>query len=241
MIPQKAFILRIIDDPRSVQYSETAAKSCESIGLKSVFYDGISAKQYGDGIWKECGNRGITVSNPRSKGGGAAATAGHFLIWKQIVDQNVCAIVLEHDAIMLHPVTADIPDNMIVNLGYKVRDPENYNHNHAYQEAKHIQKIYPRGHHGGAHAYALTPATANSLLKIVQKTANLGYIDNGWFLHNRHRGDVQMGIIDPIAGIGWLRESTIWKESATDNYSPILDSFNKNYKSKLDLGVKNRK
>ena len=241
MIPQKAFILRIVDDPLSVEYSETAKKSCEKVGIESVFYDGINHKKFGESIWKECSNRGVLVSNPKAKGGGGAATAGHFLIWKKILEENICAIVLEHDALMLHPVTADIPENMMVNLGYKVKDPENYNHNHAFQECKGIQKVHGRNHHGGAHAYALTPSTAKSLLKVIEKNSNIGYIDNGWFLHNRHRGDVILGIIDPICAIGWLRESTIWKESAVDNYAPILDSFNKNYKSKNSLNVKDKK
>lgn len=241
MIPQKAFILRIADNPQSVEYSETAAKSCEKVGLPYEFYEGISHKKFGESIWKECQNRGLVVSNPKAKGAGGAATAGHFLIWKKIVDENICAVVLEHDALMLHPITAEIPENMIVNLGYKVTDPENYNHDHALQEMKGIQKVHGRQNHGGAHAYALRPSTANSLLKHIAKNANLGYIDNGWFLHNRHRGEVILGIMEPIAAIGWLRASTIWKESAVDNYAPILDSFNRNYKSKNSLNVKDKK
>jgi len=240
MIPTVAIILRT-DDPLSIEYSKTAEESCKKVGLPSIFFEGINAKTYGDGVWKECGNRGIAVNNPKSRGGGAAATAGHFLIWKKIMDEQLCAIVLEHDSIMLHPVTCDIPHDVIVNLGYKVKDPENYNHLNAYQEVKGVQKIQPRNHHGGAHAYAITHITAKALLKVVHKSSNLGYIDNGWFLANRHRGDTRLGIIDPIPAIGWLRASTIWKESAVDNYAPILDSFNKNYKSKQSLNVKDKK
>ena len=61
-------------------------------------------------------------------GGAACATVGHFIIWKKIVDQNICGIVLEHDALMLHKPEVDIPDDQLVCLGYKVRDPENYKH-----------------------------------------------------------------------------------------------------------------
>jgi len=39
MIPTKAYILRI-DNPVSIEYSETCARSCEEVGLPYEFFEG---------------------------------------------------------------------------------------------------------------------------------------------------------------------------------------------------------
>ena len=234
---EKAFILRI-NESRSVEYAKSCADSCDNIGMPWEYVDGIYHQEFPkDKLWEEVKRRGLSLARtPSMNGGGACATIGHFLIWKKIVEEDVCSIVLEHDALLLHRIKLDIPDMKLVCLGYKVQDPENYNHH----KAGVPQKLEDRNKHGGAHAYALTPATAKYLLKILRDRTKVSYIDNQYFLSAGQRGDVKLMISDPICAIGWLRESTIWSKSAVDNYAPILESFKKNYDSKKDLGVKTR-
>jgi len=230
----KAYILRI-DTEISKQYAKTAADSCDSIGLQWEYFEGINGKknekQFSpwDQVKIDFGGK-----TPTTKGPAACATAGHFLIWQKIIDNNECAIVLEHDAIMLHKPEIDIPDNALVVLGYKVKDPEKYDH----KKVGGPKVLEERAKHGGAHSYALNAVTANRLLKNIREGKRVNHIDNQFFLTGNSRGIVKLFITDPIASLGWLRESTIWGKSAVDNYLPILDSFKKNYVSKEPLGEK---
>lgn len=238
----KAFILRTSDE-RSIEYSQACSESCDKVGLKWEYVEGINFDKDVKGagndkdILYKLASEKLDVrfpKQPNMHGAAAAATVGHFHIWQRIVNEDICAIILEHDALMLHNVDLDIPDMKLVCLGYKVTDPENYDH----QKAGSPQKIEERVKHGGAHAYAITPNTAIHLLDKIREARRISYIDNQYFLSRGQRGDCTLGIVDPIASLGWLRESTIWSKSAVDNYSPILESFNNNYVSKHDLGVK---
>lgn len=234
MIPQKAYILKI-DDPISDEYSKTAAESCDRVGFPWEYFVGIKGEKNTNPWNKELMDRlNCHKHQPNSKGPAACCTAGHLLIWKQIVDKKECAVVFEHDSIMLHKPTFDVPDNCIVVLGYKVTDPENYKH----EDAGSPQTLEDRKKHGGAHAYCLNHVTAETLLNNVRNGKRVAHIDNQFFLTPSSRQGVDMKIADPICALGWLRKSTIWTKSAVDNYGPILESFKTNYHSKADLGVK---
>lgn len=224
MYPEKAYIIRI-SDPLSQQYADDAAKSCERVGLPYEFFDGIEGKTAYN-AWMQCPfpvkMMGVYKSHKIDKA--ACATVSHAMVWHKISTRKEVAVVLEHDAIMLHPVTVHIPDNMIVTLGYKLQDPARYNHIDA---GSPIRTINIEGHEG-AHAYALTWNTATFLLNELNTIgANLP-VDNTFFLKSR-RTKVPLSIADPTPAIGWIRQSTIWKESSMLNY-PFIDSFNKHYR-----------
>jgi len=229
MIPTKAYILRI-DTDISKEYAKACADSCDRVGLPWEYFEGYTEKTVNSNTFVI-----KTTKRFQFRGKGGAATAGHLHIWKKIADNKECAIVLEHDALMLHKPTLDIPDGQLVALGYKVTDPENYKHDKAGPPIK----IEKRDKHGGAHAYALTHVTASQLINTLEKTGLTSMIDNAFFLRNGSRGSVNLGITDPICALGWLRQSTIWPKSAVDNYKPVLESFRNNYQSKRDLGLKN--
>ena len=238
MTPQKAYILAI-DDEISKEYTQTCIDSCKKVGMPYEVFYGIDYKKI-KGNMEIWGNLKFLElkKSPNINGAGACATAGHVMIWNKIVENKECAIILEHDSLLLHKVDIEIPDETVVVLGYKVTDPENYKH----EEAGPPNRLEYRKKHGGAHAYALTWKTAERLIKNIKgsKKPLAQMIDNAYFLSNRGRGeDVPLAIVDPIAALGWLRKSTIWKKSAVDNYKPILDSFKNYYKSEADLGLKN--
>jgi GR25 family glycosyltransferase involved in LPS biosynthesis len=153
-------------------------------------------------------------------------TAGHFSIWKNIADgPEDVGIVLEHDALMLQPLTIDIPENRIVVLGYKVTDPQKYNH----VKAGPPQQIIDIIGHEGAHAYAITKKTARYLIDELERQGIYSAVDNDYFLVNQRRTAVPLSIASPTPAIGWLRQSTIWNGSAARNY-PFIPSFHENYK-----------
>jgi len=231
MKPTKAYILRI-PDPRSIEYAKGAAKSCDEVGLPWEYVEGYTEQK---NLWE---NFFLKTNKPmRSHGKGGCATASHIYIWDKIANGNECCVVLEHDAVMLHPVGVEIPDNTIVALGYKVKDPENYDH----IKAGPPDALESRSKHGGAHAYCITPHTAQKLIDNIKRHGLNSMVDNTYFLRQSKRPQlegVDLAITNPIAAIGWLRESTIWKNSAVDNYRPILQSFLDNYNSKQDMGLK---
>lgn len=235
MKPTKAYILKI-DTDISNEYAKTAADSCDKIGMPWEYFEGLQPTEDNDSPWEYVQKQGVKFDNkkPSTTGKPAMATAGHFLLWHKIREENDCAIILEHDAVLLHKVDIDIPDNVLVCLGYKVKDPENYNH----EKVGPPSRLEERRRHGGAHAYALTADTANKLLENVNNGKRINHIDNQFFLTDNSRGDVKLFITDPIASLGWLRQSTIWGKSAVDNYQPILESFKENYKSNENLGEK---
>jgi len=144
--------------------------------------------------------------------------------------------VLEHDALLLHKLDMDIPEKHLVALGYKVEDPANYDH----VKAGPTTRFEKRSNHGGAHAYAITHNTAQMMLDDLQKNGLQKMIDNSYFLRlgSKNKNQTTLCIADPICAIGWIRESTIWKKAAVDNYRPVLPSFDRYYNSKKNMGLK---
>lgn len=204
MIPTKAYIIRITD-PISQEYAKTAAESCERIGIQYEFFEGVEKSETQTDL-------------------ALCASLSHANLWNLIYERKECAIILEHDAIMLHKVSIDIPDNMIVALGFKLKDPSKYNHISAGPSTI----IWQTDRHHGAHAYAITHFTAKLLLDELEEKGIQGAVDNIYFMKGR-RTKVPLGLADPVSALAWLRKSTIWDESAEYNYS-FTRSFYSNLK-----------
>jgi GR25 family glycosyltransferase involved in LPS biosynthesis len=226
----KAHILKI-DNPISNEYAKTCSDSCDKIGLSWTYFNGYH-KMDGRMAFGKTGIKNLPTSEYRYTENVSAAdkamccTAGHFSIWKNIADglEDV-GIVLEHDALMLQPLTIDIPENRIVVLGYKVSDPQKYNH----VKAGPPQQIIDIIGHEGAHAYAITKKTARYLIDELERQGIYSAVDNDYFLVKQRRTSVPLSIASPTPAIGWLRQSTIWNNSAARNY-PFIPSFHENYK-----------
>lgn len=225
MKPSKAYIIRISSE-LSRRYAKDAANSCEKVGLPYEFVEGTENKTAYD-AWAQCGlpvkTLGVYKSAKIDKA--ACATVSHAKVWDTISKRKETAIVLEHDAVMLHPVNIDIPDNVLVTLGYKLSDPRKYNHTTAGEP----RDISPIDGHEGAHAYALSWKTAESMLSELNTIGVSLPIDNTFFLKMR-KTKIPLGIMNPTPAIGWIRESTIWSHSSEINY-PFIDSFSKNYRT----------
>ena len=219
---QKAYILRI-DTDLSREYAQITADSCDTIGLPYEYHEGFYNMDPND-AWNTIGlSRHIKRNNwvPAAQ----LCTAGHAAIWKKIADNNETAIILEHDAVMLHdPRNVKIGDNRIVCLGYKLKDPTRYDH----EAAGGPRGLRQISGHEGAHAYAITAATARSMLKEIEENGVRSAVDNLYFLIQRaNYTKIPLAIMDPTAAIGWLRDSTIWEEPAENNYA-FVASFERN-------------
>jgi hypothetical protein len=227
MKPTKAYILRI-DTPTSIEYAKTCADSCDKIGMPWEYFQGVQNKTIAE-AWASAGvyvpMMNAMYGQYQEVHAAQCCTAGHAAIWKKIAEGDEAAIVLEHDAIMLHPIDIDIPDDMIVTLGYKLSDPSRYDHENAGVPTR----IIRISGHEGAHAYALTPHTARVLIEEIGSSPSIGNVDNRYFIRGQRNTYASLGIMDPTPAIGWLRKSTIWDESAERNYE-FINSFKNNLK-----------
>lgn len=224
MKPEKVYIIRISTEI-SKKYAADAAASCEKLGIPYEFFEGIEGKTAYD-AWMTSGipAKMMGVYKFSKVDGSACATVSHAKLWKKIEENRECAIILEHDSLMLHKVNIDIPDNMIAVLGYKLQEPKRYNH----LKAGSPKNIIPISGHEGAHAYAITWKTASILLEELTTVGVAMPIDNTFFLKMR-RSNVPLGIVDPTPALAWVRQSTIWPTSAEINYD-FIPSFQKNLK-----------
>jgi GR25 family glycosyltransferase involved in LPS biosynthesis len=227
MIPSKAYIIRI-SSAISQQYAEGCAKTCEDVGIDYDFFDGVENRRNYD-AWMMSGLDIKPGSMDHRKDtweidAAACCSVSHALIWKRIVETQQCAIVLEHDALMLHKIDIDIPDNKIVVLGYKLVNPSRYDHIAAGPPKQIIDIPY----HHGAHAYAITPGTAAMLLNELKYEGGGGPIDNRFFMKKRW-SKIPLAIVDPTPAIGWIRRSTIWENADRSSQSTIR-SFSKHLK-----------
>lgn len=219
---EKAYILTI-DTPTSQKYLVDAIKSCEIMRFPWDEYKGFCDIPPFDALSKIGVNKKIPFANrvPR----GALSMIGHMGIIKKIMDNKECAVILEHDAVMIQPVTVDIPDGEIVVLGYKLKNIERYNSKRAGLPTR----LISIDGHEGAHAYALTWRTAEMIWEeFLEVGIQSDSIDNHYFLKERKNfTKIPLSITDPICSLGWIRDSTIWNESSTDNYD-FIDSFKSN-------------
>lgn len=229
-IASKAYILKI-NTPISEEYAKICADSCNQVGLPWEYHQGYQ-NMTGRAGWCLTGIRMKFhepvqyLSNPSPAQKANACSAGHGAIWKRIAQgSDEAAIVLEHDAIMVQPPSIDIPDGVIVVLGYKIPDPKNYN---AEAAGPPLSLIDIDGHEG-AHAYAMTRNTARFLVQEIEQRGVLGAVDNAYFIKGQRKTAIPLKIANPTPAIGWIRESTIWGSSAHRNYE-FIPSFKENYK-----------
>jgi 2-polyprenyl-3-methyl-5-hydroxy-6-metoxy-1,4-benzoquinol methylase/glycosyltransferase involved in cell wall biosynthesis len=235
--PSKAYIIMMPNDKTSVDYARTAAESCDRIGLEWEYFEAFDHKTP-DQLWSK-NDYGITKYDRNMHPGAASATASHFALWRRIRDSKETAVVLEHDAVMLHPVKLPIPSGSIVNLGYKLRDPSIYDHERAGEPAE----IVDISSHLGAHAYAINHVTAAMLLEELKSVGVEHAIDNFYFSREiKGVSSVPVSIVDPIAALAWVRKTTIvWdKEEAWEVNANFLPSFSGNLKGKYEGGIDNQ-
>jgi hypothetical protein len=223
--PTKAYILRI-EQPISYEYAKTCAESCDKVGLTWEYFNGFADIPKSEALARSGINVRIQKTPPKivynTNDKALCCSISHYAIWKKIAESDDnAAIILEHDAIMLHPFSLNLPDDTIVVLGYKLTNPACYDHLNAGPP----RDLLPVAGHEGAHAYAITKNTARMLIDEIEKRgAILGLIDNTYFLTKQRKTRAKIMIASPTPAMGWVRKSTIWGESSVKN-ADFIGSF----------------
>jgi len=213
------------NSPLSKEYADVAAKSCINTNMPYEMVEGFSKPMDPNDAWNTIGlKRKIKRNNwvPEAQ----LCSAGHAKIWKKIADSGEEGILLEHDSIMLHDISdIEFPEDTIVVLGYKVKDIHNYFHHQAGPPTG----FRSLSGHEGAHAYGMTPKTAQRMLDEIEEHGVWSAVDNMFFLRDQRVSKIPMCILDPTPAIGWLRKSTIWGDGASEKNYKFIESFKDNY------------
>lgn len=227
----KAYILRI-NSELSHKYAKITAETCDAIDLDWEYFDGWYDIT-GRAAWCQTGIKmkfyepPLVIDNMSPAQKANACSAGHGAIWKKIAEgDDEVGIVLEHDALMYYKPDIKVPDNYLIALGYKLSNYHEYRFLDAKNEPREL--IHIDGHEG-AHAYMMTKRTAQNLVHEIEENGILGAVDNAYFIRGQRRTKIPLMIMSPTPAIGYLRESTIWSQSAHVNYE-FIPSFVKYYK-----------
>lgn len=119
-----------------------------------------------------------------------SCTAGHYKIWKMIVESGVPGVVLEHDAIAKGNFSSlSVPDDYIIWLGPRVEHEDDYTLKNSNVSVMAIDRFE------GTHAYAITPVMAQNLIDNVHKHGLCDSIDG--MLGMRNIFDLKFATLDP--------------------------------------------
>lgn len=210
VVPSIAYIIHT-QSPNSLEWMKTAIDSCRKINLPFVLSSGYEDKTVEE--LSEALQIRFADMDPRA----ACATASHFAVWKRIAHgENECAVILEHDAVMIRPVDVNIPDYKIVALGYKFSSFDG-------EVSSEPMEVVDINRHSGAHAYCITSNTAAALFREIQSIGVPMAIDNFYFMRVAKPGDIEscipLALTLPPAAVGLIRGSTIWDDPSTYNFT----------------------
>jgi hypothetical protein len=134
-----------------------------------------------------------------------SCNAGHYRIWKMIVESGEPSVILEHDAVIKQSFTSLEPvDGEILWLGPRILDMDDYTYPEGW-ETKYVEV----DRWEGTHAYAITPKTAQMLLDYIKEHGIDDSIDG---MGMRNMFDMCMRAADPppiVAVVSGGRQSTI--------------------------------
>lgn len=184
----KTYIL-YIDREKSIQYANECLDSCKQFGLDAVLFLGVCDKPN-----RELIRRFGYKINTDMYASEYCTTIGHINVWKEIAKSNEIGVVFEHDCVVKGDYSnITVNDGELVALGPLVYEHTDYNFPTKYVndiDYKDVQFFK------GAHAYAITPKTAQTMLDELDRIGQiLMPIDGLLGLKNKFNLDFKM--IDP--------------------------------------------
>jgi hypothetical protein len=163
---ESAYIIRLSNNPISVEYSDRCKQSCDRVGMPAKFwegFDGTSGNQviFPDHLKNKDYFSWIKVHDNKITTSQIGCVLSHFSLWCHCLTIDRPIVILEHDAIMLNKLEVFSFYNMIQYLGSieQVQGQPHYIiplHGTAYGEK--LKFI------GRAHAYAIDPQVSKNLV-----------------------------------------------------------------------------
>lgn len=161
-----AYIIRINGNQTSEQLAARCAASCEQVGQNYRFWEAYNGSSNPIGAPSHHNDTMsmIKVIDPYLTRSEVACALSHISLWVHCVLIDRPIVVLEHDAIMLHPYRVHGVFNSIAYLGSAEQ-------HHGGWDVTPIPPVGSRGRNFRfilrAHAYAIDPAVAKTLVSYV--------------------------------------------------------------------------
>jgi len=172
---------------RSSRVIDHCVQSLEQHGWSYEIFPAIDGQQITLQDWSRIGVAMSSEGKMPRRPGAQGCWHSHYTLWQQCVDTNQPIVVLEHDAIVTGPWPADIDiDTQLVKL-------------YSTAECK-VNPAFGRWSKG-AHAYAVTPAQAQTLIADAQQRGaqavdkHLGDLVLPWTFYHR-----DLVVLNPARG-----------------------------------------
>lgn len=212
MIVETCLIIRRDKNQRSQEYAKDCADSVERCNMKSEYISAIENLNVEDAAasvgmkvdWEmaEILQNTITEHKECQEMGNACCTASHIKALRRVVEIGKPCAILEHDAYVLRNFrNFDVPDSYVVHLGPRMRDTKTY------IPKSRVRRLIAIEQAIGTHAYAITPETAEGMIKHLEDVGLVYGIDHYLFINNESK--VPIVAADPYPVICWSRESTM--------------------------------
>ncbi len=174
----RAYIIRVKGHEVSEAKAANCAASCKKVGMPFQFWDAYDGT--GEGIKEPEALIGhpimalIKISDHYLVRPEVCCALSHISLWAKCAVEDKPLVILEHDAVMLHPYLQHAVYNSICYLGGREQVEQGWG-------------VYPTPPHASegpnyhficrAHAYAIDPAVAKNMLAHVIKYGITGPLD----------------------------------------------------------------
>lgn len=208
-------IIRRQGNKRSESYAKICADSLEFSNMKHEYIDAVqnvdyktAASQAGLTFTEEQFNKSKELKNSVAEHpecmemGNACCTASHVKAWRRVVEIDKPCAILEHDAYVYKNFrNFEIPEDVLVHLGPRMRDTKTY------VPRGRVRRLIRIPQSIGTHGYAITPKTAQKLIDGLESAGMVYGVDHYLFMSNACGLDIIAA--DPYPLICWSRESTM--------------------------------
>lgn len=208
----RGLIIRREGNKRSFEYAQECAASLERNNTPHEFIQAVEnlpATEAAEAVGmklpqkKPEGTKNTVFDHPEClEMGNACCTASHIKAWKRIVEIGAPCAVLEHDAYVLRNFrNFQVRDDHLFFLGPRMRDTKTY------VPKSRVRRLIQIPQAIGTHGYAITPKTAERLLKDIGDKGLIYGVD--WYLFMGNECKLPIIAADPYPLVCWSRESTM--------------------------------
>lgn len=207
---EKAYIL-YIDEPKSVEWAQECAKSCEEHDVPFEMFKGFKGLSIEELTHKTgwvCGRPGLEKNDEQYVREYNAAL-GHIKIWEKIAAGDQPCAILEHDAIVKQDFTDIDMKGDVMFLGPRVNKRTDYE----FPTWTDVISIKKTRRFEGLHAYVLSPTTARFLLDKVSEMKRI--LPSEAMLSVRNPYDMDLRVVDPpyvVCELGGRKSFTMQDE-----------------------------